>query len=113
VGRIQINDYTSKDNVQLCDLSGMPDLCTGCSHTQSQISSYLSNAVSMGVQGKPLLLLGFAGLNVSAGFRIDAAKHQDAAELGTILNTLPSSVYTFQVLGCSMSLAIKRIFGRK
>ena len=82
----QVNNYADKNNVQSCDLVGLPDLATASSYVQSQIRGYLMNLYNMGVRG----------------FRIDAAKHQDAGELKTLLSTLPSDAYIGQeVIGAS------------
>ena len=72
-----VNNYNDKYNVQYCDLSGLPDLLTSSSYVQSQIVAYLKKLYSYGVKG----------------IRIDAAKHQDATELGGIVKQLPSDFY--------------------
>ncbi|CAE7408572.1 amy, partial [Symbiodinium sp. CCMP2456] len=64
-----VSNYNDKQNVQYCDLVGLPDLCTGCSQVQQVVAQYLSNLLQIGV----------------AGFRIDAAKHMDAGELKKML----------------------------
>ena len=51
--------------MQYCDLEGLPDLCTGCDKVQQTLGGYLKALSSLGV----------------GGFRIDAAKHQEAGEL--------------------------------
>lgn len=66
--RSDINDYTSRDNVQNCELVGLSDLDTGADHVQQTIADYLNELLSMGV----------------TGFRIDAAKHMSAADLAGI-----------------------------
>lgn len=72
-----VSNYNDKYNVQYCDLSGLPDLLTSSSYVQSQIVAYLNKLYSYGVKG----------------IRIDAAKHQDATELGGIIKQLPSDFY--------------------
>lgn len=72
-----VNNYYDKYNVQYCDLSGLPDLLTSSSYVQGQIVAYLKKLYSYGVKG----------------IRIDAAKHQDATELGGIIKQLPSDFY--------------------
>eukprot|EP00928_Gymnodinium_smaydae_P021467 TRINITY_DN18375_c0_g1_i1.p1 TRINITY_DN18375_c0_g1~~TRINITY_DN18375_c0_g1_i1.p1 ORF type:complete len:534 (+),score=78.59 TRINITY_DN18375_c0_g1_i1:50-1651(+) len=74
-----IDNYADKHNVQYCDLSGLPDLCTGCQKVQQTIAAYLNHLASLGVEG----------------FRIDAAKHQDAAELAQLLTLVNSSMWRF------------------
>merc|ERR1712137_738835 len=39
----QISDYTNKHNVQYCDLSGLPDLCTSCDYVKKTVSEYLNH----------------------------------------------------------------------
>lgn len=68
----EVDDYSDKDNVQLCDLVGLPDLATGDSYVQKTIADYIKQGQSWGVKG----------------IRIDAAKHQDANELAGITNQL-------------------------
>lgn len=65
-----VNNYADKNNVQSCDLVGLSDLCTGCSYTKSRLVSYLKSALQLGSK---------------VAFRIDAAKHQDAGELGAVI----------------------------
>jgi len=74
-----ISNYDDKHNVQYCDLVGLPDLCTSCDKVQQQVSDYLNHMSNIGI----------------AGFRIDAAKHQDAGELGQLLSRVNSSMWRF------------------
>jgi len=67
-GNCAVSDYSDVHNVQLCDLQGLPDLCTDCEHVQDAIAAYLSHLVELGV----------------AGIRIDAAKHIAVKDLETI-----------------------------
>lgn len=76
----QITDYADKHNVQYCDLSGLPDLCTSCDNVQKTVAAYINNMADLGI----------------AGFRIDAAKHMDADELGQLLAQTNSKLYRFQ-----------------
>jgi len=66
----QVNDYKNKYNVQYCDLVGLPDLDTSSSYVQEKIAEYLNQAYEFG----------------AVGVRVDAAKHQDADELGQLLS---------------------------
>eukprot|EP00437_Effrenium_voratum_P002344 CAMPEP_0181435508 /NCGR_PEP_ID=MMETSP1110-20121109/20369_1 /TAXON_ID=174948 /ORGANISM="Symbiodinium sp., Strain CCMP421" /LENGTH=524 /DNA_ID=CAMNT_0023559045 /DNA_START=49 /DNA_END=1621 /DNA_ORIENTATION=+ len=76
-----VENYQDKHNVQYCDLVGLPDLCTSCSSVQKKVAQYLSNLIEMGV----------------AGFRIDAAKHQDAGELKALLQQTTGGIpWVFQ-----------------
>jgi len=74
-----VTNYHDKFNVQYCDLVGLPDLCTGCKSVQKRIAAYLNKMADIGI----------------AGIRIDAAKHQDAGELGGILAGI-NGLYNFQ-----------------
>ena len=76
----EVNNYADKYNVQYCDLVGLPDLATSSSYVQSQIVAYVKNLYSKGV----------------SGVRIDAAKHQDANELGAIIKQFPSDMWVGQ-----------------
>ncbi|HYO50378.1 MAG TPA: alpha-amylase family protein [Chloroflexia bacterium] len=67
-----IFNYRDRVEVQTCELVNLADLDTGSSKVQDRIATYLNDMVGLGV----------------AGFRIDAAKHVDAKELGTILGKL-------------------------
>jgi len=76
----QVNNYADKHNVQYCDLVGLPDLCTSCPRVQETIAAYLSRMADLGI----------------AGIRIDAAKHQDAEELGKVLGRVKTELFVFQ-----------------
>ena len=65
----QLTDYHSREQVQQHDLGGLPDLDTGSVRVQELLANHLKQLHDWGV----------------AGFRIDAAKHVDAAELAEIL----------------------------
>lgn len=75
-----VNNYADKFNVQYCDLEGLPDLCTSCPNVQRAVGQYLTTLLQSGV----------------AGFRIDAAKHQDAGELKALLQQTGSLPWVFQ-----------------
>ncbi|MEA3309860.1 MAG: alpha-amylase family glycosyl hydrolase, partial [Chloroflexota bacterium] len=70
-----ISSYEDRQQVQLCELSGLPDLDTGKVEVQTEISNYLQALLDAGVWG----------------FRIDGAKHIRAQDIAAILNglTLP------------------------
>ena len=69
---IQPSDYqNSQTNVQRCELVSLPDLDTSRADVQQMIADYLNDLAD--------------NLRVD-GFRIDAAKHMDPAELQAILN---------------------------
>jgi alpha-amylase len=68
-----IQDYTSRAQVQTCELVGLADLDTGSTHVRSTIAAYLKHLLGLGV----------------AGFRIDAAKHMAAKDVAAIVAMLP------------------------
>lgn len=74
-------DYTgSARNVQQCELVGLADLDTGASYVRSRIAAYLNDLSGLGVDG----------------FRVDAAKHINPADLSAIYGQLSGSPYIFQ-----------------
>lgn len=83
----QVTDYSNKDNVQKCDLVGLPDLVTGNEYVQQTIADYINYLSDLGVKG----------------IRIDAAKHQDSLELNGIISKInDKSFYIGQeVIGSS------------
>jgi alpha-amylase len=74
-----VSDYSNKHNVQYCDLVGLPDLCTSCSSVQDKVSGYINHMSQLGI----------------SGFRVDAAKHMDAGELGQLLSKTDSGLFRF------------------
>lgn len=73
--RRPIKDYKDAQDVTQCELVGLADLNTDSDHVQTQIVGYLNELVGLGV----------------SGFRIDAAKHIRAEELGKIVDLLKAS----------------------
>jgi alpha-amylase len=74
----RISDYRDRWNVQRCELVGLADLDTGEDYVRGAIAKYVNDLLSLGVDG----------------FRIDAAKHMDAADLANIKSRLTNpSVY--------------------
>jgi alpha-amylase len=67
--RQPVSNYLDAANVTQCELVGLADLDTGSEYVRSRLAAYLNDLASVGIQG----------------FRIDAAKHIRAAELGDIL----------------------------
>ena len=63
------SDYGNRERVQGCNLVSLADLDTGSERVRDTIAGYLNDLMGLGV----------------AGFRIDAAKHISAADLGAIL----------------------------
>ncbi|MET7284863.1 alpha-amylase family protein [Streptomyces sp. NPDC005573] len=74
----QVTNYADRWNVQHCELVGLADLDTGEEHVRQTIANYMNDLLSLGVDG----------------FRIDAAKHIDTADLANIKSRLTNpSVY--------------------
>ncbi|GAA2275255.1 alpha-amylase [Streptomyces ruber] len=72
------SNYQDRWNVQHCELVGLADLDTNEEYVRKTIAGYLNSLLAMGVDG----------------FRIDAAKHMDAADLANIKSRLSNpSVY--------------------
>jgi len=69
----QISNYSNREEVQICELVGLPDLDQSRPSVQAAILTYLNDLLSLGV----------------AGFRFDAAKHMDAKDLEQIVGQLP------------------------
>ena len=69
----EINNYSDRDEVQNCELLGLPDLDQGRESVQATLLTYLNDLLSLGV----------------SGFRFDAAKHMDATELELLVSKLP------------------------
>ncbi|MCX3062004.1 carbohydrate-binding module family 20 domain-containing protein [Streptomyces beihaiensis] len=67
-----ISDWTNQWEVQHCELLGMPDLDTNETHVRSTLEGYLNKQIDMGVDG----------------FRVDAAKHIEAADLSAMFGAL-------------------------
>ncbi|KAJ1424150.1 alpha-amylase [Ochromonadaceae sp. CCMP2298] len=76
----QVDDYSDKNNVQNCDLVSLPDLDTASPYVQNTIAAYINRLASLGVRG----------------IRIDAAKHQDDAQMSAITKQLPADFYVGQ-----------------
>ncbi|WP_405917307.1 carbohydrate-binding module family 20 domain-containing protein [Streptomyces sp. NBC_00728] len=64
-----ITDWTNRYQVQHCELLGLPDLDTAESGVRTKITGFLNQQIDLGVDG----------------FRIDAAKHIEAADLSAIV----------------------------
>ncbi|MEU4109399.1 alpha-amylase family protein [Streptomyces sp. NPDC048208] len=74
----QISNYQDRWNVQHCELVGLADLDTGEEYVRKTIAGYMNDLLSLGVDG----------------FRVDAAKHIDKADLANIKSRLTNpSVY--------------------
>ncbi|MFF3875121.1 alpha-amylase family protein [Streptomyces sp. NPDC001978] len=71
----QVSNYQDRWNVQHCELVGLADLDTGEEYVRKTIAGYMNDLLSLGVDG----------------FRIDAAKHIDTADLANIKSRLTNS----------------------
>lgn len=82
--RHPVSDYNNAADVTQCELVGLADLDTSSARVQAQIVAYLGELIDLGVDG----------------FRIDAAKHIRAEELGQILDQLRAAhsepIYIYQ-----------------
>ncbi|MCX4975102.1 carbohydrate-binding module family 20 domain-containing protein [Streptomyces sp. NBC_00620] len=64
-----ITDWTNRYQVQHCELLGLPDLDTAESGVRTKIIGFLNQQIDLGVDG----------------FRVDAAKHIEAADMSAIV----------------------------
>ena len=77
-------NYRIREEVQSCDLLGLDDLRTSSNYVQQTIANYANDLTSLGVKG----------------FRIDAAKHIPASDLGAITARFTGNPYIFnEVIG--------------
>lgn len=87
-----IEDYSSKEQVQNCELVNLADLDTASPKVQETIVAYLDDLLSLGV----------------AGFRIDAAKHMPVEDVQAIVDQLPEDTIIWnEVIRGSVSEPIK------
>lgn len=81
-----IQRYDDAGQVQECELVNLADLATGEPHVRETIRTYLEDLLSLGV----------------AGFRIDAAKHMPAEDVGAVVEGLPEDTRVLQeVIGAA------------
>ncbi|MFI5676258.1 alpha-amylase [Streptomyces cellulosae] len=80
----RVTDYRDRYNVQHCELVGLADLDTGEPYVRGAIAGYLNDLLTLGVDG----------------FRIDAAKHIDTADLADIRSRLtnPNAYWKQEVI---------------
>ncbi len=82
----EISDYTDRAEVQECHLVGLNDLDTSQTDVRETIAAYLNDLTSLGV----------------TGFRVDAAKHISATDLGAIMDLVNGDPYIVQeVIGAA------------
>jgi alpha-amylase len=80
-----IYNYNDRYEVQHCNLAGLADLATGTDYVRDTLAAYMRRLVDMGV----------------AGFRIDAAKHIPAGDIGAIIARMerPDTIIFQEVIG--------------
>ena len=69
-------DYNSQHSVQDCELVGLPDLATETENVRNRIADYFIDLYSLGVRG----------------YRIDAVKHIDPADMAAIIGKVKARV---------------------
>lgn len=79
-GDDMIRSYQDAWEVRNCELGNLADLATGKRAVQERISTYLGDLVDTGV----------------TGFRIDAAKHMEPADITAILEGVPGQPFVYQ-----------------
>jgi alpha-amylase len=78
-GTDDIANYGDRWEVQNCELVDLSDLKTESTYVRGKITAYLSDLVSLGVDG----------------FRVDAAKHMPAADMAAIIDPVPGDPYIY------------------
>ena len=78
-GNDDIVNYGDRWEVQNCELVDLADLKTESSYVRGELTGYLSDLVSLGVDG----------------FRVDAAKHMPATDLAAIIDPVPGDPYVY------------------
>jgi alpha-amylase len=73
-----ITNYQDASNVQNCELAGLQDLNTSTAYVRGKIADYLVDLANLGVKG----------------FRVDAAKHMSASDLGAMVSAVNARVAT-------------------
>ncbi|KAI0765066.1 glycoside hydrolase [Fomes fomentarius] len=75
-----IVDYSSRAQVQTCELVNLADLATDTEYVRSRLAAYGNDLLSLGADG----------------FRLDAAKHIATGDIANILSRLNSTPYISQ-----------------
>ena len=78
-GNDDISNFGDRWEVQNCELVDLSDLKTEASYVRGKITGYLSDLVSLGVDG----------------FRVDAAKHMPVADMSAIIDPVPGDPYVY------------------
>nr|BBA80375.1 glycoside hydrolase family 13 protein [Tricholoma matsutake] len=76
----QIVDYSSRQQVQTCQLDNLADLATETEYVRGRLATYGNDLLSLGIDG----------------FRLDSAKHIAAGDISNILSRLSSRPYITQ-----------------
>lgn len=79
-GTDDIANYGDRWEVQNCELVNLADLATESDYVRGKLAAYMNDLVSIGVKG----------------FRIDAAKHMPAGDIGNIISRLNNAPYIYQ-----------------
>jgi alpha-amylase len=79
-GTDDISNYQDRWEVQNCELVNLADLATESDYVRGKLAAYMNDLVGMGVKG----------------FRIDAAKHMPAGDIGNIIGRLNNAPYIYQ-----------------
>ncbi|KAG5651660.1 hypothetical protein H0H81_007882 [Sphagnurus paluster] len=75
-----IADYSSRAQVQTCELVNLADLATDTDYVRSRLAQYANDLISLGVDG----------------LRLDAAKHVATGDIANILSRLSTKPYITQ-----------------
>jgi alpha-amylase len=75
-----IADWSSRTEIQTCELATCPDLDTSQEYVRGKLAAYLQDLVDLGV----------------AGIRVDAAKHISLQDLSAILAKVKGPLYVYQ-----------------
>jgi alpha-amylase len=75
-----VTNYDNQADVQECELVGLSDLRTESSYMRGKLAGYLNDLESLGVDG----------------FRLDAAKHMNDADIAAIESQLSHSAFVYQ-----------------
>jgi alpha-amylase len=73
-----VTNYQDASNVQNCQLSGLQDLNTSSTYVRGKIADYLVDMANLGVKG----------------FRVDAAKHMNPADVTAIVSAVNARLAT-------------------
>lgn len=81
---LAIRNYQDRFEVQHCELAELPDLNTGSERVQAVQRGFINELFSLGIRG----------------FRVDAAKHVDAAELQKIFQDVQKQAWIYlEIIG--------------